>query len=342
MTRRPNVLVILTDQLHYPPPYESDELAEYRREHLPGVERLRQNGVSFRHHYPMSAACAPSRTSLLTGQYPSLHGVTQTDGIAKSADGDDMFWLAPDSVPTLGDWFRAGGYRTYYKGKWHVSHPYLDAEDGDGYLLSIDDDGTPIEDNIQKYLDADLLDDHGFSEWVGPDPHGLGKHNTGVIKDPFTADETIALLKRLDADAADAPWLTVCSFLNPHDDSLFGAHRAHAGAALPPLTGAACRSGPDARGGSLDEALLPAELRRQLGQHPRAAAVERDPPEVLLPDAGRGRPADHACPRRPARDRGLREHDRDLQLRSRRHAGRPRRDAREVARRLRGGASTCR
>ena len=133
-----------------------------------------------------------------------------------------MFWLAPDTVPTLGDWFRAGGYRTFYKGKWHVSHPHLDAEDGDGYLLSIDDDGTPIEDNIQKYLDADLLDDYGFSEWVGPDPHGLGKHNTGVLKDPFTADETIALLKRLDAEAGDAPWLTVCSFLNPHDDSLFG------------------------------------------------------------------------------------------------------------------------
>ena len=153
MTPRPNILLILTDQQHDAPVYESDELAEFRREHLAGVERLRQNGVSFRHHYPMSAACAPSRTSLLTGHYPSLHGVTQTDGIAKRADSDDMFWLAPDSVPTLGDWFRAGGYRTYYKGKWHVSHPHLDADDGDGYLLSIDDDGTPIEDNIQKYLE---------------------------------------------------------------------------------------------------------------------------------------------------------------------------------------------
>ena len=121
------------------------------------------------------------------------------------------------------DWSRAGGYRTYYKGKWHVSHAHLDADDGDGYLLSIDDDGTRIEDNIQKYLEADLLDDYGFSEWVGPEPHGLGKHNTGTLKDPFTADETIALLKRLDAEEADAPWLTVCSFLNPHDDSMFGA-----------------------------------------------------------------------------------------------------------------------
>jgi arylsulfatase A-like enzyme len=82
MTRRPNVLVILTDQLRYPPPYESEELAAYRRKHLPGMERLRQNGVSFRNHNPMAAACAPSRASLLTGQYPSLHRVTQTDGIA--------------------------------------------------------------------------------------------------------------------------------------------------------------------------------------------------------------------------------------------------------------------
>ena len=131
------------------------------------------------------------RASLLTGQYPSLHGVTQTDGVAKSADGEDMFWLAPDTVPTLGDWFRAGGYRTFFKGKWHASHAHLDAEDGEGFLLSIDDEGTPIEENIQKYLDADLLDEYGFSEWVGPEPHGLGKHNTGTVKDPFTADETI-------------------------------------------------------------------------------------------------------------------------------------------------------
>src|SRR3954468_24337072 len=223
MTRRPNVLLILTDQQRYPPVYESDELAEYRREQLPGVERLRQNGVAFRHHYPMAAACAPSRASLLTGQYPSLHGVTQTDGLAKHADSEDMFWLAPDSVPTLGDWFRAGGYRTYFKGKWHASHAHLDAADGEGYLLSIDDDGTPLDENIEQSLKAYLLDDYGFSEWVGPEPHGLGKHNTGLVKDPFTADETIALLKRLDAEEAGEPWLAVCSFLNPHDDSIFGA-----------------------------------------------------------------------------------------------------------------------
>lgn len=218
---RPNVLVILTDQLRQPPAYESAELARFRAETMPGVERLRQSGVSFLHHYPMAAACAPSRASLLTGQYPSLHGVTQTDGLAKTADGEDMSWLAPDGVPTLGDWFRAAGYRTYFKGKWHASHAHLDAENGDP-LLSIDGRGTPIEANIERYLEADLLDDYGFSEWVGPEPHGLGRHNIGTVKDPFTATETIDLLARLDAADGEDPWLAVCSFLNPHDDSLFG------------------------------------------------------------------------------------------------------------------------
>ena len=219
---RPNVLLVLTDQLRYPPPYESGELAAWRREHCPGQERLRENGVSFTRHYPMSAACAPSRASLLTGQYPSLHGVTQTDGLSKGPDSADMFWLAPDTVPTLGDWMRAGGYRTYYKGKWHASHAHIDADDGSGALRSIDDRGTPQPENIRRYLDADLLDDFGFSEWVGPEPHGLEKHNLGTVKDPFTADETIDLLQRLGADDADEPWLTVCSFLNPHDVAYFG------------------------------------------------------------------------------------------------------------------------
>ena len=64
---RPNILLILTDQLHSPPAYESEELARFRAERMPGVERLRANGISFKYHYPMSIACVPSRASLLTG-----------------------------------------------------------------------------------------------------------------------------------------------------------------------------------------------------------------------------------------------------------------------------------
>ena len=118
------------------------------------------------------------------------NGATEGGGLC-SDDGDDMFWLAPNGVPTLGDWFRAGGYRTFCKGKWHASHAHRDVDDGEGYLLSIDDDGKPQEENIERYLEADLLDVFGFSEWVGPEPHGLGEHNTGTVKDVFTAERTV-------------------------------------------------------------------------------------------------------------------------------------------------------
>lgn len=217
----PNVLLILVDQLRVPPPYETAELREYREANCRAEQRLRARGVSFEHHYPMSTACAPSRTSLITGQYPPLHGVAQTDGVAKAADGEEMTWLEPDSVPTLGHWFRAGGYRTFYKGKWHVSHAHIDADDG-GYLLCIDDEGVPQGENIQRYLEADLLDPWGFSEWVGPETHGLAGHSMGRLRDPFTADETIELLERLGGEDDGDPWLTVCSFLNPHDVAYFG------------------------------------------------------------------------------------------------------------------------
>jgi len=246
-TDRPNVLIILTDQQRAPPVYESDALRRFRHDTLTAERSLRESGVSLGRHYIMSAACTPSRTSLFTGHYPSLHGVTQTDGLAKSAHGAHMTWLAHDTVPTMGDWFRAGGYRTFYKGKWHVSHAELPAPGGDGPLQTLKGDGTVLPENVDAYLKADLLDAYGFSEWVGPEPHGLGPQNTGTVRDPFTASEVIDLLRRLDREADDRPWLTVCSFLNPHDIALFGVTaltqglRYDRGPSIPPVANAPTR-----------------------------------------------------------------------------------------------------
>jgi len=121
----PNILLIMTDEERYPPPYESDAVAAFRRAQMSGRQRLREGGVEFHRHYAGSTACVPSRATLFTGQYPSLHGVSQTDGIAKQVTDPAMPWLDPDEIPTLGDWFRAGGYQTHYRGKWHVSHANL-------------------------------------------------------------------------------------------------------------------------------------------------------------------------------------------------------------------------
>ena len=107
---RPDVVVVLTDQERAAPPYETDELRAWRDRALPGRRWFAEHGVTFGRHYTGSLACAPSRPTLFTGQYPDVHGVTQTDGLGKDADDSGMRWLRPDEVPTLGHWFRAAGF----------------------------------------------------------------------------------------------------------------------------------------------------------------------------------------------------------------------------------------
>ena len=103
--RRPNFLIILCDQMRFPPPYETESLKAFRDEHLPTENLLRENGVEFTRHYTASAACTPSRTCILTGHYPSLHGLSQTYGGAKEACDPEVFWLDPNTVPTFGNYF---------------------------------------------------------------------------------------------------------------------------------------------------------------------------------------------------------------------------------------------
>ena len=78
----PNILLIMTDEERYPPPYETAEVAEFRRTQMPARERIRSGGLELHRHYAGSTACVPSRATLFTGQYPSLHGVSKT-GVAQ-------------------------------------------------------------------------------------------------------------------------------------------------------------------------------------------------------------------------------------------------------------------
>ena len=212
----------MTDEERYPPPYESDAVGAFRREQLLARESIRDGGLEFHRHYAGSTACVPSRATLFTGQYPSLHGVSQTDGIAKQRTDPAMGWLDPDEVPTLGDWFRAGGYQTHYRGKWHVSHADLAIPGGHESLMASDDDGVAIADAIAAYRKADRLDPLGFSGWIGREPHGVSKSDCGTVRDGVFAEQVIELFGEL-AQARDAgPWLAVASFVNPHDIAFAG------------------------------------------------------------------------------------------------------------------------
>ena len=225
--KRPNFLIFMVDEERYPPAYENEEVRKWSKRNLKAQDMLREHGMEFHRHHAGATACSPSRATIFTGQYPSLHGVTQTTGTAKSPFDPDVFWLDANTVPTMGDYFRAAGYQTYYKGKWHVSHADIIMAGSHDALESYNDNGRPIRKIIDLYRHANRLDQYGFSGWIGPEPHGSAKANTGTNRDPGFAKEAIELLDELDAKQKKSrssmqPWLIVNSFVNPHDVVLFG------------------------------------------------------------------------------------------------------------------------
>ncbi|MDW0114454.1 sulfatase-like hydrolase/transferase [Sporosarcina saromensis] len=232
---KPNFLILMVDQQRFPSAYDNNELKRWRRENLRTERLLLRNGMEFLNHYAGSSACSPSRTTLYTGQYPSLHGVSQTSGAAKTSFDPDMFWLDQNSVPTMGDYFKAAGYQTFWKGKWHASEEDILIPGTKNSLPSYTSTGLPDKENVNYYLQANRLGAYGFDGWVGPEPHGSAPRNSASSaaiglsgRDVVYAAETVQLIQSLEKqsheDASDAsPWFIMSSFVNPHDIALFGA-----------------------------------------------------------------------------------------------------------------------
>lgn len=225
----PNILFLLVDEQRYPTVYESAALKEFRANYLTAQAKLASRGVSFERHYVASVACVPSRTSLYTGHYPSLHGVANTDGAAKAADDPDMHWLLPGSVPTLGHYLRAGGYRTFWKGKWHVTEADLRVPGTIDVITSYDENGFTDAAKEDTYLRANTLDPFGFEGWVGPEPHGSDPLRSGSAvpagkqgRDPAISDQVVRLINDLETGEDRTPWFLMASFTNPHDIALWG------------------------------------------------------------------------------------------------------------------------
>ncbi|WP_226659065.1 sulfatase-like hydrolase/transferase [Guptibacillus hwajinpoensis] len=229
--QKPNFLILMVDQQRYPSIYESNEVRAWQKENLLTQELLRENGFEFKNHYAGSTACSPSRTTLYTGQYPSLHGVTQTSGAAKTPFDPDIFWLDPNTVPTIGDYLRKAGYQTYWKGKWHASDEDIMIPGTNSALPSYTSTGVPDKENVQEYLEASRLNGFGFNGWIGPEPHGANPRNSGSSaavgmsgRDIVYAAEVVELLQKLEREETveSPPWMIMSSFINPHDIALYG------------------------------------------------------------------------------------------------------------------------
>lgn len=103
---KPNILYILADDLGW-----GDLSLHGSSIQTPHIDQLARDGVELMQHY-VCPMCTPTRTSLLTGSYPSRFGAHAT------IPSNDP--VLPDNYTTLATVLGRAGYDTGLFGKWHL------------------------------------------------------------------------------------------------------------------------------------------------------------------------------------------------------------------------------
>ena len=121
--RPPNVVLILIDDMGWRDPGFTGN----RYIDTPHIDRIAKAGAVFSQCYASAPNCAPTRACLLTGQYPSRHGVYtvvderyapgQPHMKVMSTRGNDEL---PATTKTVADVLRGQGYATALVGMWNL------------------------------------------------------------------------------------------------------------------------------------------------------------------------------------------------------------------------------
>ncbi|MEI8401466.1 MAG: arylsulfatase [Alcaligenaceae bacterium] len=199
MTKRPNILLILNDDMGY------SDIGCYGGEiQTPNLDRLAQGGLRFTQFYN-TARCSPSRASLLTGLHPHQTGI----GILTYDSGPEGYaGNLNQRCATIAEVLKPTGYRTYLSGKWHVSSN-----------LTQPTDSWPLQ--------------RGFDEFFGTiigagsfyDPNTLTRGNTnaeaearrpGFFYTDAISDEAVKFLQTHHTEHKDKPFFEYVAYTAPH------------------------------------------------------------------------------------------------------------------------------
>ncbi|HET7559340.1 MAG TPA: sulfatase-like hydrolase/transferase [Limnochordia bacterium] len=224
---RPNILLITSDQQHY-----SALGVDNPKLQTPALDRLAREGTRFTRAYCPNPVCSPSRSSIITGQYPSSHGCW-TIGVK-----------LPEDVPTVGAALSNAGYATGLIGKAHFqptrTAPGSESLESMPKLRDLDfwrnfhgpfygfDHIELARNHADEYLVgqhyAIWLEEQGLTNW--PDyfqkwPPQPGPRRRGAWELPerfhythWTGERTIAYLER--CAAQEQPFFCWASFHDPH------------------------------------------------------------------------------------------------------------------------------
>ena len=163
---RPSFVFIYADDLGY------GDLACHGHPSIktPHIDRLAAEGTDFRSFTVAHPVCSPSRTAIMTGQFPSRWGVHQHFAShQQNVERGMPDWLDPQA-PLLSCVLQEHGYRCGHFGKWHLS--------GGG----IDGAALPTEYGFDDY-----------AVWTGPGRHVFdGTDYAQLVRDAAAHDQVAA------------------------------------------------------------------------------------------------------------------------------------------------------
>ncbi len=202
---RPNIVLILGDDIGF-----SDLGCCGGEIQTPNLDSLATNGLRFTQFYNTSRCC-PTRASLLTGLYPHQAGVGHMM-VDRGFPGYRSN-LNRECV-TLAEVLRAGGYRTYMCGKWHVTN-----RDGP----KDDNSNWPVQRGFEKFYGTI----RGYGNFF--DPSSLCRQNTFItpVNDPeyqpkqfyYTdalSDNAVRFLQQHQQESADKPFFMYVAYTAAH------------------------------------------------------------------------------------------------------------------------------
>jgi len=173
----------------------------------PNIDRLAQSGAIIENHY-VQPVCSPTRSTLLTGRYPTHTGVYT---IVSPGAG----WGLPLAERTLADALRSAGYRTALTGKWHLGEfekayqPNARGFDHQyGHFFGMLDYFTHERMNkLDWYRNGESLKEEGYTT------HLIAKEACKVIA---TGDQSKPLFLYVPFNGVHSPFQVPDSYLKPY------------------------------------------------------------------------------------------------------------------------------
>ena len=137
---KPNIIFILCDDMGW------KDLGTYGSTfyETPNIDKLASGGMKFMDAYASSPVCSPSRSSIMTGQYPVNTGITDWIVGAQNTIGPlpnqrlipkQFAFNLPKGETTIVQALKQQGYATCFAGKWHLgmSEAYWPESEGFDY-----------------------------------------------------------------------------------------------------------------------------------------------------------------------------------------------------------------